>query len=78
MKGIFINCPNKDCKKMFLKSAVLRVGTAFIGRCFHCGEQISLKVLPGNIELRLINAPVDIPVDNSEIDDDDDDGVIFL
>lgn len=78
MKGIFINCPSKDCKKMLLKNVVLRTGTRFTLKCFHCGAGVSVEAQQGNIQLKLLTPVVDIAVDNSADDDDDDDGVVFL
>lgn len=78
IKGIFINCPYPSCKKMLLKNAYLRNGSGFTMKCYFCGEGIELLAEAGEIKLRMLNPPVYKPVDNSQIDDDEDDGVVFL
>lgn len=72
MKGIFINCPNRDCKKMLMKNAYLRPGSYLTTKCYHCGAMVTIESEQGNIKLKCQ------PVDKFDLTDDEDDGIINL
>lgn len=78
IKGVFINCPYKICKKMLLKDAYLRNGVDFKMRCYFCGEAVQIEVEAGEIKLRMLNPPVDKSVDNSTFDEEEENDIIFL
>lgn len=71
MKGIFINCPSSDCKKMLLKNAYLRIGSYLTIRCYHCGALVILRAEEAKITLRLVEDPRKQP-------EDEDDPIIFI
>lgn len=72
MKGIFINCPNRDCKKMLMKNVYLRPGSYLTTKCYHCGSMVSVESEQGNIKLKCE------PVDKFNLTDEEDDGIINL
>lgn len=72
MKGIFVNCPFKDCKKMLLKNANLRPGTYFTTACYHCGTITEVTSEPGKISLRIIKIP------DEYLTDDEDSSIVSL
>lgn len=71
MKGIFVRCPNPDCKKNLLKDAYLRPGSGFLCRCFNCGETVDIRAEPGKIIVKLIKE-----LDN--LTEDEDNAIIFM
>lgn len=72
MKGIFVQCPFKDCKKMLLKNAHLRPGTYFTTACYHCGTITTVRAEPGKIELTIDKIP------DEYLTDDEDSGIVSL
>lgn len=69
MKGLFLTCPS--CKKMLIKNAQIRTGTAFDLRCFSCGNFIHLDTRSKRIELSYQH----FTSNNNETEDDDSDDV---
>lgn len=70
MKGIFISCPT--CRKPLFKNAYLRAGSFLTTKCFHCGDQISVKSEVGRLVI-LGLLPVDNLADKPLTDDDESD-----
>lgn len=52
MKGLFINCPYKACKKLMIKNAYLRPGSFLTIKCYNCGGSVEIDVDQGIINLR--------------------------
>ncbi len=71
MKGIFINCPSKQCKKILMKNVYLRPGSFLTTKCYWCGA--SVEVI--SEQNRIILKPI---VDKSDLTDEDDDGIVNL
>lgn len=80
MRGIIINCPVVKCRKMLMKNTYLRPGSFLTIRCFHCGMIIEVVSEQGEIQLSIKNAEtiVDKPVEKSEVDEDDEDDIMFI
>lgn len=72
MRGIFVACPAKDCKKPLFKDAYLRPGSRLTIKCFHCGAMVAAKAEAGQLILELLNPP------EPEVIDDEDDGVVIM
>lgn len=68
MKGIFVNCPWKECNKMLLKNAYLRPGSYFTLNCYYCGVTVGVNAQPGKVELKIIKIPDDYLTDDDESD----------
>jgi hypothetical protein len=66
MKGMFINCPARNCKKMLFKNAYFRPGTFFTTRCYHCGSIVTIQ--SENLNIKLILERV-----KEEFDEEDED-----
>lgn len=67
MKGIFVNCPLKQCKKPLFKNAYFRPGTIFTTRCYWCGSIISVKSELTVLELRIDKKTEEFDEDDSSI-----------
>lgn len=69
MKGVFINCPYGNCKKLMIKNAYLRPGSFLTLKCFHCGQTVVVNSESGRI---LLSKQIDRSqetLQNDEIDD---------
>lgn len=74
MKGIFVGCPNHNCKKPLLTEAILPPRTSFKMLCSYCGSRSKLEAEAGKLRVILIHRPVE----SVELTDDDDDDIVML
>lgn len=71
MKGVFVNCPSRECKKMLAKNVTLRPGDGFTIRCFNCGTLVDIRAEASRLILKTIKEKTDLT-------DDEEDGIIFV
>ena len=73
MRGVFVNCPNKDCKKMLMKDVYLRPGSHFTFKCYYCGFTITISAEVGIIKTTIVKRE-----ETEELTDDEEDDTFFL
>lgn len=79
MRGIIINCANKECRKMLMKNTYLRPGSFLTVRCFHCGVIVDVHADQGTIKMKIGGEiQQNKPVEKSSLTDEDDEDMIFL
>ena len=71
MKGVFVNCPSRECKKMLAKNVTLRPGDGLQMRCFNCGLLVDIRAEVGKITVKLLK-------ERESLTDDEEDGIIFI
>ncbi len=74
MKGVFISCPNPNCKKPLLTEAYLPARSTFKMLCSYCGSRSKLEAEPGKLRVILIHK-ISTAV---ELTDDSDDDIVML
>lgn len=74
MKGIFIACPNANCKRPLLTEAYLAPRTVFKMVCAFCGTRTKLETDGARLKIIVIHKPTR----NFELTDDDDGDIVML
>jgi len=70
MKGIFLNCANKDCRRMLLKEAFLPPGARISVKCPYCGVSQKIEAEVNKLRIVIIHRPAKPQVLTNEDDDD--------
>jgi len=75
MRGLFINCPNReDCGKLLLKDVFLKAGSYLTVKCYHCGASIKIYSEGIKIKLKLLDIN---RISTDSLTDEEDDIIIF-
>lgn len=74
MKGIFIACPNPQCKKPLVTEAQLPPRTSFKLLCAYCSTRVKIETDIGKLRIIIIH----MPVQNVPLTDDDEDDIVIL